>query len=72
MIRNPESPLPISARMSPEERAEFARALETGWREFLGPERFEAYQRRRKAPAWLAELPQLPTRNPDGSLPALG
>ena len=72
MSEIPEKILPISAYMTPEERVKFAEALEAGWRDYLGPERFEAHLKRVKAPAWLADLPRLPPRNPDGSLPDLG
>jgi hypothetical protein len=69
MNPNLEDGLPMTAYMSAKGRQELARSLEEVWLEFLGPERFEAYQEQVTPPAWLANLPRLPDRDKNGLLP---
>lgn len=70
MNPNQDRPLPATAYMSAKERAQFAQSLDAGWREYLGIDRFEAFQKRVSPPAWLAELPQLPELDEENRLPA--
>jgi hypothetical protein len=70
MDQNPERRMPMTTRLSAEEKAEFLRTLTESQREYLGDERFEVYGTARyPRPAWMASISKLPERDENGLLP---